>query len=657
MKVSIITPCFNAADKIGRCLSSLRDIQFNPGHYEVIFVDDCSTDGTYELLVEECKKNPQWRALRLEKNSGSPSAPRNRGIHEARGDYVYFLDCDDEIMPSALHDLCALAENTNACLIRSELLADDGAGRKLMNSLPEWSNDLSLQQRRQMIIAKQSTTIDSFIRTALLRKFCIQWPEHLRMGEDTVFLAKVLSVAEHIEYLPKPSYVYYKLPSLTPASTQRYGRRELRDHLEVWETANQHLKAVGVDYIGTRLHIGLRVALESLIFRNRGDLDETTFRNFSRFVRSHWSLVQRFSYISRLKDILQTINDDDFSEFMRRARPRLLIAGHDLKFITEVIPELEVFFDVRVDEWKGHEIHDEVLSRKHLEWAEYIWCEWLLGNAEWYSKNKKPNQRLVIRMHRMELGRQHGERLNVDAVDAVVVVSALFFERLLERFPSIPRSAVRLIPNYAKIEQYRKSWHDDRLFTLGMIGILPSRKGLKAALKILKILRRHDSRFCLKIFSKRPEEFSWLKRDVKEMAYFEDCSAFIDANGLTESVEFLGHVDIKAALEEERVGYVLSVSDSDFGFPGPESFHLAIADGFLGGGAALVLHWEGAEFIWPQEIIFQDAESIASKILMLSQSHGDFLAYASKPLGFIKSKYHVGGFVNSVREIYFEIIK
>lgn len=54
--VSIIVPCFNAYSKIGRCLASLRAIDFPDGEYEVIFVDDKSNDGSYEILKGECER-------------------------------------------------------------------------------------------------------------------------------------------------------------------------------------------------------------------------------------------------------------------------------------------------------------------------------------------------------------------------------------------------------------------------------------------------------------------------------------------------------------------------------------------------------------------------------------------------------------------------
>jgi Glycosyltransferases involved in cell wall biogenesis len=190
LNISIVIPCFNAADKIGRCLSSLRKIEFQGNKFEAIFIDDCSTDGTYELIKKESEKELNWRVFCLEKNSGSPSRPRNRGIKEAKGKYIYFLDCDDEIIPTALKELYKLAENTGADLVRSELIAEDGKQRKVMNRLSHWNENLTPQQRREMIISGQSTTVDSFIRKDLLLRNKIYWPEHLRMGRTLFFLLR-----------------------------------------------------------------------------------------------------------------------------------------------------------------------------------------------------------------------------------------------------------------------------------------------------------------------------------------------------------------------------------------------------------------------------------------------------------------------------------
>ncbi len=656
MNISVIIPSFNAVDKIGRCFASLRTIELDTSEYEVLFIDDCSTDGTYELTQRVCAEQPNWRVLQLEQNSGSPSRPRNRGIEMAQGDYLYFLDCDDELSPDALSKLLELAQKTNACIIRSELLSDNGRERTLMNQIPSWAEAVTLAQRRELIITRTSTVTNSFVRRSLLLQHHIHWPEHLRMGEDSVFLAEILAHAECIEYLAEPTFVYFKLPSLTPSSTQRYGKRELQDHLQVWATVQNLMQPLGIDYFKGRLPVGLRVALESLIFRNRGDVDKATFRLFHEFVAANWAVIGSFSYTPRLKDLLNCVKDGEFNRFRNLCRPRLLIAGHDLKFIRDALPALEEHFEIRFDEWKGHELHDEKQSKELLGWAEYIWCEWLLKNAEWYAEHKRPEQRLVVRMHRMELGRSHGERLDMHKVDAVIAVSPLFFERLLERYPNIPRHKARMVPNYVRVHDYRTDWHPDRLHTLAIIGILPSRKGYHRALDILRTLHTQDSRFRLEVFGKRPEELPWLARDAKEMAYFNNCERFIQQHGLQDAVHFNGHVDITQALAERRVGYVLSVSDSDFGFPGPESFHLAVADGFAAQGVSLVRNWPGAEYLWPQQFLVDSEKDVVERIQRYAANHEAFQVAAAQGRADMQMWYPLENFKQSVIDLYREMV-
>lgn len=636
-------------------MASLERLNFDPNNYEVLFIDDCSNDGTDELTKKACDDVENWHFIQLEKNSGSPSRPRNKGIEKARGKYIYFLDCDDEILPDALAELTQLAEQTQACVIRSELLAEDGKQRKRMNQIEAWHGALSKKQRTELIIQKQSTVPTSLVKTELLRNHDIRWAEHLRMGEDTVFLANVLAHAEVIEYLASPTYVYFKIPSMTPASTQRYGRRELTDHLEVWSTTQQLLEPLGINYIESRLGVGLRVAIESLIFRSRGDLDEHTISQFSSFLNAYWHTFGKFKYTKRISDVVQAAKENNYQKFIELTKPRLLIAGHDLKFIVDAIPELSQFFDIRLDEWKGHASHDEKKSRECLEWAEYIWCEWLLGNAEWYAANKRPGQKLVVRMHRMELARNHGETFNIDAVDAVVAVSPFFFERMMERFPNIPRHKARLIYNYVRTKDYEVSASSDKFHTLGMIGILPSKKGFKDALVVLSELRKKDSRFRLKVFGKKPSDLHWIARDPQQMSYYNECNKFIADHELNDCVEFLGHVDIKKGLAQHNVGYVLSMSEKDLGLPGFESFHLAIADGFCAGAVSVIKQWPGAETVWPKECIENTILGVVARIEKLSKNTDAYVELSDIGKQLVCQQYDILNLSDSVKNLFLEL--
>lgn len=99
-RISVITPTFNRADVIERTIESVRRQTFSD--WELLIVDDGSTDSTRDI-VEKCgRQDPRIRLESLDRNSGRPAVPRNRGVAEARGELIAFLDSDDHWWPRHL---------------------------------------------------------------------------------------------------------------------------------------------------------------------------------------------------------------------------------------------------------------------------------------------------------------------------------------------------------------------------------------------------------------------------------------------------------------------------------------------------------------------------------------------------------------------------
>mgnify|MGYP001399058874 CR=1 FL=1 len=124
IKVSVIIPSYNYGQFIGRAIRSALDQTYPKSDYEIIVVDDCSTDNSKDIISAFGKK---IKTIFLPKNVGLP-AVRNIGIFNARGDYVTFLDADDclnknfiqsamlyyEFMPQlqlVAHDVTIIADN------------------------------------------------------------------------------------------------------------------------------------------------------------------------------------------------------------------------------------------------------------------------------------------------------------------------------------------------------------------------------------------------------------------------------------------------------------------------------------------------------------------------------------------------------------------
>ena len=100
--ISIITPCYNAAPFIAQTLESVLAQTFED--WEMLVVDDCSTDDSAVIVQEYAQRDSRIRYYRTDSPSGGPSVPRNIGLEHVRGVYVAFLDSDDLWLPEKLEE-------------------------------------------------------------------------------------------------------------------------------------------------------------------------------------------------------------------------------------------------------------------------------------------------------------------------------------------------------------------------------------------------------------------------------------------------------------------------------------------------------------------------------------------------------------------------
>ncbi|OIR44889.1 hypothetical protein BJP08_01090 [Corynebacterium sp. NML140438] len=594
--LSVIIPSFNVSGKIARCFTSLDRLYQRIPQIEVIFVDDCSTDDTFGK-VKEFASGREWvKVARLESNTGTPSVPRNVGLEMATGKYIFHLDPDDEILPEGIAAEIELAESTGADFVRAPLIRDNGRETVVMNRITGWDAIDDPHERIAKIVREHSTTVCSLYRRDFLLEHEFQWPEDLRLAEDAIYLYRALSLG-HVEYSDVPDFVYHvSLKSGNASSTQQYQDRELSNHLRAWRRSNEILKKLGIDYFALRGQVAVSAAIQNMIRFNKGGFSRSGFNELRRFFLSNKKTVESFTYGPRFTEVCKFILEGDYDKFLESIKIRLLIAGPDLRFILPSVPVLSQYYQVRVDEWAGHEAHDESQSKRLLDWADAIHCEWLLGNAVWYSQNKRPRQSLTIRLHRFETSKNYGNLLNRENVDRIITIAPAMFEET-QRVFGFEREKVAYVPNYIESEKYKRVEEPEKVFNLVMVGSIPIRKGYRRALELLNSLHSIDSRYNLTVYGKRPDELGWVYNNPTEREYFAECERFIRMNGLSSAVRFRGWVDTKTELADK--GFVLSMSDA-------EGSHVAAAEGFAAGNITLLRPWSGAEFMYPKKYIFED---------------------------------------------------
>jgi teichuronic acid biosynthesis glycosyltransferase TuaG len=118
--VSVIVPCYNAKAFLRSTIESV--LRQSHGAFELLVVDDRSTDGSPEIVREFAARDARVRLLEMPRNAGGPAAPRNLGVANARGRWLAFLDADDLWHPRKLElQLRALAE-TGAVMCSTQMV-------------------------------------------------------------------------------------------------------------------------------------------------------------------------------------------------------------------------------------------------------------------------------------------------------------------------------------------------------------------------------------------------------------------------------------------------------------------------------------------------------------------------------------------------------
>lgn len=103
--VSVVMPCFNAKENIGKAIEGLLNLDWPKNMLEIIVVDDCSTDGSQEIIKKYVKKYKNVRAIFRETNFGRAAGPTNQGIKIAKYDYIAVADDDAVPDRDALHKM------------------------------------------------------------------------------------------------------------------------------------------------------------------------------------------------------------------------------------------------------------------------------------------------------------------------------------------------------------------------------------------------------------------------------------------------------------------------------------------------------------------------------------------------------------------------
>ena len=207
--VSILIPVYNVSRFIVRCLQSVELQTYTMGGgIECIIIDDCGSDGSIALakgFIDNYKGNINFRILHHEHNRGLAAA-RNTALANAKGDFVFHLDGDDWLEPTAIQKLVMLYEKTGADIVSGNALKHEDSGVILMKE-PNYDSPIS------MVHKTIEMTMDHVIWRRLIRRTLytdnnITAREGVNIGEDHHTLPRLAYYSSRIVTLDEVVYHY-----------------------------------------------------------------------------------------------------------------------------------------------------------------------------------------------------------------------------------------------------------------------------------------------------------------------------------------------------------------------------------------------------------------------------------------------------------------
>ncbi|WP_030400367.1 MULTISPECIES: glycosyltransferase family 2 protein [unclassified Streptomyces] len=197
-KLSVIVPFYNVRQYAPDTLRSLRANARDD--FEFILVDDCSSDGTADLLARAESELPGAVLVRHEKNGGLATA-RNTGIDRARGEYLTFLDGDDWLAPGHYARLVAAIEGLGCDFVRTDHVQCTARAR-VVHRVPHGRRGVVLRPRDAILPAHRSTSVDYAYAWAgvyhrrLVERGLLHFTDGLRTAEDRPWIWKLHREAE-----------------------------------------------------------------------------------------------------------------------------------------------------------------------------------------------------------------------------------------------------------------------------------------------------------------------------------------------------------------------------------------------------------------------------------------------------------------------------
>lgn len=296
-KVSIVMPLYNVENCLPRAVRSVMAQDHDD--WELILVDDGSPDHSGEIADRFHEEYPD-RIIAVHQANAGQGGARNTGVTYATGDYLFFMDSDDEIEPDLLSFCVGRMEQEAADVIAFEyhMVNEDGGIMKTVRNPYGFSQSGDLKADKSYLLLQGLACIKMF-RLPFYRKSGVRFLENIRY-EDLLWTEQILLKAEKVIYTARPLYRYYMSQNSAMRNKDVERNRELftiMDQMfaffrenDAFDAYYDELCAITIDnvYVASSLRL-IRI-----------DRKLPLIREFAQYLKEHFPDYRHNKYIRRM---------------------------------------------------------------------------------------------------------------------------------------------------------------------------------------------------------------------------------------------------------------------------------------------------------------------------------------------------------------------
>lgn len=302
-KVSVIVPVYNVEKLLQRCIDSILAQTFTD--FELLLIDDGSKDKSGEICDEYAAKDSRIRVFH--KQNGGVSTARNIGIDKAQGEWIYFVDSDDIVLPSALGTFCSLIYSDSELVMAGFYTSDENntvrEQRKMVRQC-----ELSVIQALKEMYAPTDFCYQGYLWCKLFKRKVIlqnnlRFEETISFNEDRLFIVEYLChCLAPISYTTNAVYNYILRTDSAMSTLQKEYNKKFATDFDAFVLMYQRISEYTKDK--ELIHLSLNGICDSYKTNHKMMLN---FNQYDRDIHRHMfkCMLQKGAILQYLKSILR----------------------------------------------------------------------------------------------------------------------------------------------------------------------------------------------------------------------------------------------------------------------------------------------------------------------------------------------------------------